>query len=468
MNKNLLNWYKFKDNSSILEIFVDKEYLDISKNKMHLKDSDYIEGTYDYIVIINSLHFLNKYFANETVHTYVDKLKKSLKNNGHLIIGIQNELSVFNIIGYCKNNYSNSFTNKSINELSNGFSNNKIYYPYPDLDNVSEIYTNNTINSIKRSSISNPTDENIVVVHDEKKLINSFMEMNISQYFASSFLIDLSDDVCENNVDYIKISSNRRTEFQIFTYFDLSHKNVVKRSIYNNNKHLDVLTENKWSSGILHTIKYIKDSDNYVCRLLENKDLSTELLENLGNDNFYELVNKFKENVYLNSTFKLQKNNDDFNEVFGTKMCSNKLHWKDNGNADLTTNNIFIINNNDWIVVDHEWYFNFSMPAEYMVWYSIDYFIKSNGLDTSIDKKRLYEIIGITNEDIEVFEEWKNHFIYCYVGTVDPEYKAIDIVDLQEIYKLSLDSKKASEIINSKFWKASEPLRKLMDKFKGK
>lgn len=485
-NFNILNWYSFKRDSKILEVIFDRSFISFNHKIITIHDIKSVKEQYDYVILIDVLQHASSYYSKDPYEQLLADVKKLLKVDGHLLLAINNRFGLRyfagfpeedtnvpfeGILGYKNDSSIKTFTKSELNSIISIFKHRIYYYPYPNYLYPEEILTDNTVNRINPSSINNPLKFNINTVFDEKEVNKEFMINNIAGYFANSFLIDLCDKPVKLQADYIKISSNRNTRYSICTELLCKKGIVVKKMIGDvDQNHLIKMEKNSWQSGILKTIKYKWNKDKLECKLLECDCLSNKLDEYIDKNDlktFWSLLSTFKMNLYTspltNAVF-----NDEFVTIFGSREVKDKLRWAKSGNADLKTDNIFI-ESKKWHVIDNEWVFNIPMPEEYMLWYSLDYYFGTNKKCSKLfSYGDLLRFVEIDEETLSIFNEWKKHFIYDYVGTVDINYKANDIIDLLEINKLYKEVSSAKQIMNSKFWKISEPVRKILDRLKGK
>ena len=482
---NILNWYDFKKNSSILEIVYEESFLKNKTKEVNIKKLDSIKEKYDYIVMVDVFQHASLYTKEDPYNCVLKKVKSLLKNKGHLLLAVNNRFGLKYFAGFPEDNTNKSFdgilgykdtkevktfTKKEICELIKIFKNNKFYYPYPNYKNTLEIMNDNSINRINPTSINNPLDQNIVTVFNEREVNKQFITNGIADIFADCFLIDLSDDKVEYEADYLKISSNRNDKFSICTELNLKANKVIKKPLTKESiSHLQAMSNKKWKSGIISTLKYSWQDNKLICKMMKNRNLSSYLDEYLLNDDldsFWNLLKKFKDNIYI-SDYSSYISNDRFIEVFGDKTVEKDLRWSSCGNIDISPNNIFIVDENKWIAIDHEWTFEFPISAEYMLWSSLNYYYTNSICSNKIEYGELLKFIEIDDNILEIFNEWQHHFIYDYVGTTDILYKVNEILDLQQIEELKKEVYAAEFIMDSTSWKITKPLRMIMDLIRG-
>lgn len=481
---NILNWYSFKKDAKILEVVFEDSFLNINHKIINVNEIENTRDKYDYVVLIDVLQHSSKFYNQNPYEQLLVNVKKLLKDNGHLLLAINNRFGIKyfagfpeddtnipfeGILGYKNSSDIKTFTRDELDNVTRMFKYRVYYYPYPNYLSAEEILTDSSVNIVNPSSINNPLKNNINTVFDEKTANKEFMSNNLAGYFANSFLLDLCDKPIKSQADYIKISSNRDTKYSICTMLLYDKKVAVKKMISEDfQDHLKKMETNSWESGNIRTIKYKWNKGKLECKLLECDSLSKKLDESIEKGDlktFCSLLSAFKNSLYVSPLTDSVANNE-FTTIFGNTESNCKLRWAKNGNADSKTDNIFI-DNERWYVIDNEWVFNIPIPEEYMLWYSLDYYYETNKQCSKLfSYYDLMQFVGINEELLKVFNDWKKHFIYDYVGTIDIDYKANDLINLKDINKLYEEVSSAEQIINSKFWKISEPIRRILDKLK--
>ena len=227
IRKNLLEWYDFKSDASLLEIGAEcgaltslfcervKEVVALeederkckvnsarNKNYTNLRivKTDYSNlnsldvDTYDYVTVLGNL-------SAETIRFAVSKVKKG----GKIIIafdnkyGVKNWGSVFDKDGQFKSNIPGSSSNdslvltkESVEEFlkKEGIKEVSCYYPIPDYILPLEIYNEDSIPKSNILAAPSPSyiHEKIMFV-DEVKAINEIIEDGLFDKYANSFLL---------------------------------------------------------------------------------------------------------------------------------------------------------------------------------------------------------------------------------------------------------------------------------------
>lgn len=239
IRENLLEWYDFKKDGSLLEIgsgcgaltglFCSKLSrvvgIDLSKKRSMInayKNKKYnnfeiyvgnftdiaIEEKFDYVTLIGVLEYSCYYVGG--ANAFADMIKRAgsyLKPGGTLITSIENKYGmkywagakedhtgvVFDgICGYQGVDRVRTFSRKGLEELlaGSGFNDNKFYYPVPDYKMPNEIFSSERL-PVKGAlrGISKIYDRDRYMFFDEELAYDSICGDGMFEDFANSFLV---------------------------------------------------------------------------------------------------------------------------------------------------------------------------------------------------------------------------------------------------------------------------------------
>ena len=278
LRKNILNWYKFKPDSSVLEIGCgmgaitsvlcdeckDVTAVELSRKRAtatllrcrekenleiivgNLNDIEF-DKKYDYITLIGVLEYQGTY--TESTNPYMDflvKIKQLLKPDGKLLVAIENQYGLKYWCGMPEdhvgipfesiNQYRDvdkgvrTFSKKSLETLikESGFAHTYFYYPLPDYKLPVIIYSQDVLPS--RQDAENVENMRVnysagksTVVADEKSLYADIVENGVFEFFANSFLVECSDCGDLGKVTYAKLPDERKEQYRILTRFTREH-----------------------------------------------------------------------------------------------------------------------------------------------------------------------------------------------------------------------------------------------------
>ncbi len=270
VRRNLLNWYPFQEDSSLLEIGCglgaltgllcdsckkvtavelskkraaaallrcrEKENLEIIVG--NLNDIEF-EEKFDYITLIGVLEYQGRY--TETENPYMDFLKKVkslLKPEGRLLIAIENQYGLKYWCGAREdhtgipfdgmNQYllsqkkMRTFSKMELQEMiqASGFRSTYFYYPMPDYKLPTVIYSEKQL----------PKNENMLnmkyyytdcqtLIAQEDFLYKDIIKNHVFEFFANSFLVECSEEGKTGEVTFASLSSARLPQYCVGTRF---------------------------------------------------------------------------------------------------------------------------------------------------------------------------------------------------------------------------------------------------------
>lgn len=268
IRKNILNWYPFKKDSSVLEIGAGmgaitgvlcekcKEVVsvELSKNRAssiavrnedkenleiivgNLNDIDFKGKKFDYITLIGVFEYAALYTNTDNPYNdFLQNIKKLLKEDGKLLIAIENKFGMKyfagapedhtnipydGITGYTTDSKVRTFGKQELKDIlyKNNFKNTKFYYPLPDYKLPSLIFSDEYLPTEDTIEKYIPYYyENSQIEFDEIKAYKEIIKNNMFDFFANSFFIEASQEPIETNVDLKNIKlieiSNKSKRF---------------------------------------------------------------------------------------------------------------------------------------------------------------------------------------------------------------------------------------------------------------
>lgn len=239
VRQNILEWYPFKKDASVLEIGAGcgaisgvlcrnakhVTSVDLSKRRSLInanRNKEYdnltimvgnfndvvLKEKYDYITLIGVLEYAGYYTDDEhPFEAFLKKISGYLKEDGKLLIAIENKfglkywagcredhIATFfgGIEGYAKDSYVRTF---SKNELAHmleqaGFSEHTFYYPYPDYKLPEKIFSDEYLPHENELNVNHRNfDRNRVRLFDENKVYGELIRAEMFPEFSNSFLI---------------------------------------------------------------------------------------------------------------------------------------------------------------------------------------------------------------------------------------------------------------------------------------
>ncbi len=540
---NLFQWYPFKKEGSLLEIgagygqltslFTKKldhvVAVEDSQSKCDLISkraedatvllSDFddieLEEKFDYIVLCNIFEYAKSFVKSENPYGYyLNYLKKFLNDDGAILIALSNRLGLKYFAGF-KEEHSNQFFNGinsyddtdpaqtfSKTELediikSAGFSDYKFFYPYPNHEFPEVINTNKFVNKIPFTGVNKYSREKIYLF-DEGTVNLSLSKDKLSQYFANSFLVEIRTtdaDYPSDKIDFVKIGSDRQEELRVYTTI-WSDGKVSKTPISAKaNEHIKRMVEgSKFDIGKIKCLDAELIGNSLFYDFIEEESCEYMLLDIItqnDKEKFFEFIDEIYDALFYNSFESDEYATEEFLNIFKVKS-DKKFHCHEKSQLDVILGNMFLIDD-EFIVVDYEWFFDFPIPLEYILFRVFNYHIYSNKLIREFTSfEEIFNHFNIDTENIELFSTWECNFLRHIINR--PPFTRSQILPLENVEKydqlkkeLDLKNKelkkkdniiknknkeirkrdeKIDSLLSSSSWKITKPLREFKSKFK--
>lgn len=442
IRENIVKWYPFKQNSSVLEIganfgeitqmlckklskvvalesLQEKRNAIIDRNKQENNLSvigklEEAEGEFDYITLIGIENI------TDDPQEVLEYVKKYLKPDGIILLATDNKLGMqyFSKTNSEQENVTNIIDKKlySLKELIKkiehaGYRNYKVYYPMTDYKLTNVIYTDEKLlskNNLSRNIIYN--QEDTIRFYEQNNAYKELLEEdeNLFKIFANSFFIEIfNEEYKENEIKLVAFSNMRKLQYRIQTVMEkdfvykYSGSIDSKEHIENIKENIDILKKSNLNSIDTY------DQERIISKYTENLTLDKVLI-NLIKENKKEEALQIIKSWKQELVNKLEKSNEEKNvfdkyEIEYQKNSIQKLTWIKEGLWDLIFQNCFYIDN-EFYFYDQEWREQ-NIPIEFIFYRAIKY---SDRIKQYINEEKLYEIMEIKKEYIQLFDELDN------------------------------------------------------------
>lgn len=279
MRKSILNWYDFREGASVLEIggelgaltgllcdrcrhvicyeenrkkaeAIGTRYR--TRNNLHIiSDLQAVSNQrFDYITMIGFLERLNgRKSTREEYAIYLEKIKGLLKENGKILLAVENRYGLKYFCGYYETYTRVPFAGiNQYYEQSSGYTfskaeledifdkanmiRRKFYYPLPDYKLTQLIFAEDNLpsNSIRDKVINYYVDQDSLV-SCEDNLYDDIIENGVLPFMANSFLVEYSEMGDFSEAKYIALSTDRIVDSAFATIIYNSGE-VWKRPLY--------------------------------------------------------------------------------------------------------------------------------------------------------------------------------------------------------------------------------------------
>lgn len=459
MKRSEINAWRHRD-SEKLKILVGN-FQDVEKK---------LTEKYDYITLIGVFEYGEAYIQSQD--PYVDFLKiirKHLKPDGKIVIAIENRFGLKywagctedhfgtlfeGIQGYPSTKGVKTFTVKELKKIfqeAGGFES-TWYYPFPDYKFPMTIYSDRRL---PRRGELNRTEYNFdrlrMELFQESAVYDSILDNDLYPQFANSFLVVIGQDKFETETAYIKYSNERDPRFNILTQICQkpdgsryvqklptgSKAEAHVSNIYDKGQALAPLFEKEK----LYVNSCEKVSYGVKLEYLEGISLEEKLDTLLKEGQLDEAESLLF--TYLHKAERLYGSQDfkkspEFIQVFGQAGLPEGLKGGRLADIDLVPANILLGKGKDW-VLDYEWTFDFCVPAHFIMYRMLHYYLESDGKRHVLKNRDLYEKAGISREEQEIYAKMEQHFQKYMVGKHIPMLSLYDEIspgklDVMEYY----------------------------------
>jgi len=462
------------DEDSIITAFVRVKTNDVTVS-MSIDDSDY---GYDWIISIGTLPEI----AQGDFSGCFKKIEKKLAEYGKFVVAINNALGLKYLNGHREENSKGYFISvegfkdysvktikrreleKKLREA--GFEGIEISYPYPDYKYATSIFTEERLPSGgELRDYFEGSEMQHICLFDETAAWDQLNAENLFEEFANAFFVVAEKRQKEKNrkIVYTRFSNDRDSAKAIRTVmtcengsshiYKMSDNPVSANHIQNLRKSYDILEDNYSDAGIhfnrysepsfeaLNLIGAGKGFDAVELEFAKGKSLEDILDEKIKAEDKEGLeaeIGRMAEGIRKTKNLSEFVLSSEFEKVFGEngkKLVPLKLMATNAADIDMIPGNIIVDEKNgQWLVLDYEWTFNFSIPLNYIVYRSIHYYVESNIVRKQNAPSDIYEKVGIQNAEIAIYEEMEKNFQNYVVGG----HKPLSITSKQMIDKPNL------------------------------
>lgn len=418
MKENIIKWYPFTPNATILHI---KDQLE------NLNE----EQQYDYVILIGTLEYAHKLFSGSNPkEQLMEYAKKHLKEEGRILLAIHNKIGIKTA---CERQYENQdskmLNRKQLEGLLNrcGLQYYKFYYPLSDYETTNVIFTDqflpNQENIVRNIALHQEED---FVFQSENEVWFSLLEQdkNLFPLFANSYFVECSrKEFLDNQIKFVSFSNMRKPEYSIKTVIqgDKVYKTAENPKA---KEHIEKVKDN------IDTMKQLGfqtldsyEEDVIISEYQRNQetvdDIIVSKIEEGKKEEAIQLIRRFFQEIKDRlATAKTQENVfNQFGITYEAEQIEN-LTFTKYGLWDLIFQNAFYIDG-QFFFYDQEWMED-GIPIEYILYRSIQY---TKGLTEILKAEEIFKQFGIGKQQLDLFlqldnklqekvrnsEVWKSH-----------------------------------------------------------
>lgn len=471
IRENLLDWYPFKKEGTLLEVgsgcgaltglfsrkVSDVTCIELSEqrsliNAYRHQECDNIkillgnfqdiriEEKFDYITLIGVWEYAEQYIGGKS--PYLDMLKKLrnyLKSDGKLLIAIENKMGLkywngapedhLGMIYGGLNDYVDAqsvrtFSKQEIESIlpSAGWKSWKFYYPMPDYKLPDTIYTDDRLPNPGelRNYRKDYSSARIYNFYDAT-VADQLCSDGIISYFANSFLIECGLDF--SDMVFAKYNRIRNEDYQIATIIrKVDGAEIVQKEALTckAQKHILRMSSNVNSILNVQNPKGGMQGAKYVTDYVQGQDLDASLYP-YRNDK-EALVQKIRE--ILQNHFVPDEGclidftmTDDYRRIFGEQYISG-AKCLEVTNVDMIFSNLRITEEGCVFCIDNEWVFEFPIPYEYVLWRSLSnlYYKYMVYLKNKMTRNQFLREFHLDENNFQVYGNMDLHFYRYSIG----------------------------------------------------
>ncbi len=447
-DKNIISWYPFEENKTILQIGQNEGITVELKKKLRevhviAKGEELIareEKKFDYILI----------YGYRNLCENLDVILNALEEEGKLLLVDNNRWAINNWSNYKKEKgFGNSDLERedtkktTIYEIrqqleSKNIKESNIFFVFPNCENA-ELIINERFDLKKEQmdKYSPEIEEKQIKTLDESKILKNIIQQDrkLLYLFANAYIIEASRKELKNDIQYVSYNNVRKEEYQLIT---IIKKEVVEKlpanpkavfQMNNMKKNIEEMRETN-----IHLLDYEEEGKIYSQLIQEEKTIS-DILEEKADDleEIARILKDMQKDLFINTiSYQEAKKYMKYSRVKLEEEKMKKLHFLKKAYIDMVPKNCFYREGNYWYF-DQEWKKEY-LPIEYITYRSI---INSYELVKKIKIQELFKILQI-DEYIEWFQELEEEF----------RREVINQQKLQEIEQKKETSKSVENLVN--------------------
>lgn len=370
------------------------------------------------------------------------EIKKCLTDSGRLIVADVNRLGLKYWAG-CMEEHQNryfagleesaeSFSKSEYEAILKGagFTSVQFYYPYPDYQFPSAIYSDAWLPEKGELADNRRNfDRDRLLLFDERAVFDSLLNEGLFGKMANSFLMIADVKPQEQGVCYEKYSNERRRAFQIRT--EIARERDGSRSV----RKYALCPEGEHHIASMEE-KYRKLSEAYAgspvdfcpCEVTRDRQTRAEFTFLQGKS----LQDSLKAAAEMGQTETLLQEyvrrlrqyggeepfhmTPEFAEVFGDAKVNEGLPCAKVSNIDLIFPNLFIDSGREenwegnWTVIDYEWTFAFLIPKNFLIYRGLYYAYYQVLCRYGASLPELFQAAGLSEAETACYQKMEERF----------------------------------------------------------
>ncbi len=401
--RSLINAWRNQDKDNI-EIFVGN-FSDIEPS---------LETDYDYACLIGVFEYGQSYIHTRTPYEdFLKIMRKHIKNNGRIVIAIENKLGLKYWAG-CKEDHSGvffdglegypdggsarTFTRKGLERIfrSCGVKEYSFYYPYPDYKFPATIFSDRRLpNQGELTDNMRNFDRDRMVLFHEKYVFDGLVQDGLFELFSNSFMAVLGPEL---EASYVKYSNDRAGEYELRTeILDTLDGRKVRKvplsreaagHIKNMNRYFKLLSKRYEGSGLSINRCALASDGSYAefpfVRGVTLEELLDRCLETDDMEGFYRLFDKYLALISYGEEAEVA----DYDLIFAN----------------------ILVDGDRWTVIDYEWTVEKQVPSSEIAFRAVYCYVLEEEKRNKLDLDFLLAKLKISQEQARVYQEQEKKF----------------------------------------------------------
>ncbi len=458
VRRNLLNWYDFGEDASVLEVGAGMGALTgllcdecacvtslepspqrasiIKARYPERKNLEVVVGTiedfssdrkFDYAVVVGVLEYAAIFSSSSNPYVnFLQSVRANLKPNGKLLLAIENQYGLkywlgaaedhlqkpfAGINGYREDEAPRTFSRAALSALLEeaGFQHQRIYSVLPDYKFPTMLFTDEwKLNSKDLHNVAFTYGRGSVLTTDEKALYSDLIDNDELPFFANSLLVEAGvSDLDEGHAVFVVAKGEIKPEYRVVTKIDsddtitkIPAHQMAKKHLQNIEKNEENLSKN----GLNILSSRFENGKLYrpIAKLQRADDAFTLALRNNDLHTVLSLADLLRKAIIKSSPIATAGKNllvelgvADESVDFGPVLA--------NGYFDLTFYNAFI-KEGDLIFFDQEWCFS-NVPLNFILYYAIKAVFSRSGEKSLIGIDTVLKYLQIDKDKQEIFNK---------------------------------------------------------------
>lgn len=234
------------------------------------------------------------------------------------------------------------------------------------------------------------------------------------------------------HIIYVKYSNERNKQFAIKTNIveDETGKRYVQKfpAFSVGKQHIEHIYEAYKALDVLYADTFIKMNvcepieDGVQFAYIEGDTLESRLDAWILEKDYQKVIDTLK--LYAELIRKVSNADrftytQQFKTVFGDVVVPEGLRCAPVSNIDMIVANV-LITGETWNIIDYEWTFAFPIPANFIIYRMLHYYLETSDKRTELKKKNLYFLCGISTKEVAAYEQMERNFQAYLVEGMTP------------------------------------------------